>query len=44
VDRHVLADDFGLCGRGAGRIANVERPAAFKGAVVSFLQRHFPVR
>jgi hypothetical protein len=29
--------------RGAGRIANVERPAAFNVAVESFLQRHFPV-
>jgi len=32
------------CLPGAGHIANVERPAAFNAAVVSFLQRHFPVR
>jgi pimeloyl-ACP methyl ester carboxylesterase len=32
------------CLAGAGHIANVERPAAFNAAVVSFLQRHFPVR
>ena len=31
-----------LCLPGAGHIANVEAPAAFNGAVVSFLQRHFP--
>ena len=30
------------CMAGAGHIANVERPAAFNAAVVSFLQRHFP--
>lgn len=30
------------CLAGAGHIANVERPAAFNAAVVSFLQRHFP--
>lgn len=32
------------CLAGAGHVANVERPAAFNAAVVSFLQRHFPVR
>jgi pimeloyl-ACP methyl ester carboxylesterase len=31
------------CVQGAGHVANVERPAAFNAAVVSFLQRHFPV-
>ncbi len=31
-----------LCLAGAGHIANVEAPAAFNAAVVSFLQRHFP--
>lgn len=31
-----------LCLPGAGHIANVEAPQAFNGAVVSFLQRHFP--
>ena len=31
------------CLAGAGHIANVEQPAAFNAAVVSFLQRHFPV-
>ncbi len=31
-----------LCLPGAGHIANVEAPAAFNAAVVSFLQRHFP--
>ena len=30
-----------LCLPGAGHIANVEAPAAFNAAVVSFLQRHF---
>jgi 3-oxoadipate enol-lactonase len=31
-----------LCLPGAGHIANVEVPAAFNAAVVTFLQRHFP--
>ena len=31
-----------LCLPGAGHIANVESPAAFNAAVVSFLRRHFP--
>jgi pimeloyl-ACP methyl ester carboxylesterase len=31
-----------VCLSGAGHIANVEQPAAFNAAVVSFLQRHFP--
>jgi pimeloyl-ACP methyl ester carboxylesterase len=31
-----------LCLPAAGHIANVEAPNAFNGAVVSFLQRHFP--
>jgi 3-oxoadipate enol-lactonase len=30
-----------LCLRDAGHIANIEQPAAFNAAVVSFLQRHF---
>jgi len=30
-----------LCLDNAGHIANVEQPAAFNAAVVSFLQRHF---
>jgi pimeloyl-ACP methyl ester carboxylesterase len=29
------------CLRDAGHIANIEQPAAFNAAVVSFLQRHF---
>ena len=32
------------CLTGAGHIANVEAPAAFNAAVVSFLERHFPHR
>ena len=32
------------CLSGAGHIANVEAPAAFNAAVVSFLERHFPHR
>ena len=32
-----------LCLPGAGHIANVEAPDAFNAAVVSFLQRHFPI-
>ena len=32
------------CLPGAGHIANVETPAAFNAAVVSFLERHFPHR
>ena len=31
-----------VCLPGAGHIANVEQPAEFNAAVVSFLQRHFP--
>ena len=31
-----------ICLPGAGHIVNVEAPAAFNAAVVSFLQRHFP--
>jgi pimeloyl-ACP methyl ester carboxylesterase len=31
-----------VCLAGAGHIANVEQPAAFNAAVLSFLQRHFP--
>lgn len=31
-----------LCLKGAGHIANMEKPAEFNAAVLDFLQRHFP--
>jgi pimeloyl-ACP methyl ester carboxylesterase len=36
----IMGAEF-VCLPGAGHIANVEQPAAFNAAVVSFLQRHF---
>ena len=32
-----------MCLPNAGHIANVEVPAAFNAAVLSFLHRHFPI-